>query len=60
VFVIDKTGEAVACIDPFSQLIPELTDQAKGDVNDVSTAEILKLEQSIKGDGVGAFKLGQR
>ena len=39
----------------------KLTDQAKGDVNDVPTAEILKLEQSIKGDdGTGAFKLGQR
>ena len=39
----------------------EAYEPAKGDVNDVSTIQVLQLEQSLKGDeGTGAFKLGQR
>jgi hypothetical protein len=59
VFVIDKTGEVVAC--KHSHFWAEAYELAKGDVNDVSTTQVLQLEQSFKGDeGTGAFKLGQR
>jgi hypothetical protein len=59
VFVIDKTGEVVACKHPHFWV--EAYELAKGDVNDVSTTQVLQLEQSFKGDeGTGAFKLGQR
>jgi hypothetical protein len=33
---------------------------AKGVMGDTSVTDILQLEQSLKDEGVGAFKVGQR
>ena len=33
---------------------------AKGDVSNVSAADVMRLEKSFKDESVGAFKIGQR
>jgi hypothetical protein len=61
VVVIDRSGEIVACTDSQSCLEQQANRVlAKGVMDDTSVTDILQLEQSLKDEGVGAFKVGQR